>query len=153
MPQFGFRTVAPRPASLAPARQVHCVPVLLASNNQADRCFFAGGFAGAQYFAVQTANLTEASSLLSHFVAPIVMYDPCFDDLDWRTALARLTGARTLPSVLLLTDAGIENRGAEAYPGPVDFLERPLDLPTVLAALDLAYVRWSLGFAGGRGLE
>jgi hypothetical protein len=144
MRYFGSNTAVSLPPSPAAARQIRCIPVILASANPADRSFFASALDGTDYFAVPVGNMSEASTLLAHFIAPVILYDRSFDAVDWRTALVRLAGARKPPSALVLTDAVIVDHEPEVYPGALYFLMRPLDSENVLAALNLAYVRWTL---------
>jgi AmiR/NasT family two-component response regulator len=153
MRSSGSNTAVSPPLNPAAAQQIRCIPVVLASANPVDRSFFASALSGTHYFAVPVGNLSEASTLLAHFIAPVILYDQSFDALDWRTALVRLAGARKPPSALVLTDAAIVDHEAEVYPGAVYFLMRPLDSENVLAALNLAYVRWTLGITPDRGLK
>lgn len=127
------------------------VPILLVSLGETDRLSVCEFLLGTRFLPVYACSLDEGSRLMSHVLFPILLYDPLPHPDEWQSRLGRFLGILRQPVVLLLDSPGhvdsYENSVCRASFG---VLPRPLQPESLIAALNLAYTKWSVGFAHSR---
>lgn len=127
------------------------IPVLVISLEEADRISVGEFLRGTRFVPVCAGNADQASKLLREILFPILLFDPFPYTGEWQTHVDRFVRAWRRPMLLLLSSPG----EADSYEHAVcraglGILHRPVQPDNLIAALDVAYTKWSEGFVDGR---
>jgi CheY-like chemotaxis protein len=111
-------------------------PILLASTLESDRSVLGQTLIGSEYVLVPAANWNTALNLAGHMAFSIILYDRCFNRIDWRLAVRRLASAWRIPTIVLLSETGEEElRNEVRASGGLEVLVRPFEASAVWRAL------------------
>ena len=113
--------------------------VLIVDDEETARSFVSGALSDAGYEAIEAGDLAQARQAIATGAADIVLLDVVLPDGSGLSLLQQIERENPRPPVILITAFGQVDIAVQAMKqGALDFLQKPLDLDQLIAAVERA---------------